>query len=101
MIMIIGDWNKDTKAFEKAEEQLINTERYHKIYGTVDIINPCKLFEQLYFLDDKQRLDLLLHLLRNCDMIYAVKSWEIYDDARILHDYAGANGYKIIYSKKF
>lgn len=101
MIMILGNWENDSTAFDKAEEQLINTEKYHKIYGTIDIINPIKLFEYLYFLDEKQRLDVLLDLLRMSDTVYMVKSWESFVDARLLHDYADANGYKIIYSKKF
>lgn len=101
MIMILGNWEKDEKAFQKAEEQLIDTEKYHKIYGTVDIINPIKLFEYLYFLDDRQKLDVLLDLLKMGDTVYMVKSWESFNDARLLHDYADVNGYKIIYSKKF
>lgn len=101
MIMIIGNWEKDAKAFEKAEQQLIDTEKYHSIYGTSDIINPVKLFECLHFLDEKQKLDILLDLLRMSDIVYMVKSWESHNDARLLHDYASANGYKIIYSKKF
>lgn len=101
MIMIIGNWEKDKEAFEKAEQQLIETEKYHKIYGTCDIINPIKLFDMLYFLDDRQKLDLLLYLLRYCEIVYAVKSWDVFNDARLLHDYADTNGYKIIYSKKF
>jgi hypothetical protein len=40
-------------------------------------------------------------MLKMCDKIYAVKSWENNNDARLLHDYADVNGYKIIYSKKF
>ena len=101
MIMILGNWEKDEKAFQKAEEQLIDTEKYHSIYGTADIINPIKLFEYLYFLDERQKLDILLDLLRMVDIVYMVKSWESFNDARLLHDYADANGYKIIYSKKF
>lgn len=101
MILIIGNWRKDAEKFAKAEEQLIDTEKYHQIYGTADIINPVKLFETLPFLTEIQQLDLLLNLLKMCNIVYAVKSWETNTDARLLHDYASANGYKIIYSKKF
>lgn len=102
MILIVGDWRDgDISAFNKAEEQLINTQKLHAIYGTADIINPIKLFELMPFLSEKEELDLLLFMLKMCDKIYAVKSWENNNDARLLHDYADVNGYKIIYSKKF
>jgi hypothetical protein len=99
--MIIGDWEKDAKSFDKAEEQLIDTEKHHQIYGTADIINPIKVFKLLPYLDAVQRIDLLLCLLTFCDIVYVLKSWEFNNDSRLLHDYADARGYKIIYSKKF
>ena len=101
MIFIIGNWNKDEEAYEKAEEQLIDTEKHHQIYHTSSIINVCKMFKALPELDEKQQLDTQLDLLRMCNIVYCVKSWESSNDARLLHDYASANGYKIIYSKKF
>lgn len=101
MIFIAGDWEKDTESFSKAEEQLINTEKYHSIYGTSDIINPVKVLESISFLDYKQKVNVMLQLLSYCDIIYMLKGWEYNVDVKLLHDYASNNGYKIIYSKKF
>ena len=100
-ICIIGDWENDKEAFDKAEKQLIETERDHHIYGTKDIVNPVKLFKQIPGLDIKQQVDLLLHVLSYCDIAYCLFSWEHNTDFRLLHDYCATNGYKIIYSKKF
>lgn len=102
MILIIGSLTKENKdGFNKAKEHLINTEKYHQIYGTRDIVTLEELRQVFDFLDDKQFFDLILHLLSYIDTVYMIKSWEVDADARLLHDYCGNNGYKIIYSKKF
>lgn len=103
MIFVAGDWTDIEKRdlFDKAEAQLIDTQKHHKIYGTSDVINSAKVLETLPFLDYKQQVDLMLYLLSRCDIIYMLKGWETNNDVRLLHDYADNNGYKIIYSKKF
>lgn len=101
MICIIGDLNKDSEAYDKAEAHLIDTEVKHCIYGTKDIINSYKVVQLLPFLDYKQQIDLLIHLISYCDTVYMLKSWEYNNDARMLHDYAVTRNCKIIYSKKF
>ena len=102
MIAIIGDWNCDDKeSFEKAKAHLIDTEKKHQIYGTKDIINPVDVFDALYMLSDKQKVDIFLHILSMCNIVYLLKGWEYNNDLRMLHDYCSNNGYKIIYSKKF
>ena len=100
MIIILGDWENDKESFKKAKKHLLDTEKYHQIYKTKDILNTAELLDMLP-LDYKQQLDILLHLLSYCDTVYMLKSWESNFDIRMLHDYAGCNGYKIIYSKKF
>ncbi len=104
MIFIAGDWtNIDNKEkFDNAEKQLFETEKYHQIYGTKYTVNLFTLLnETVPDLEYKQQLDLALCVLSMCDMIYMLKGWENNNDIRLLHDYADANGYKIIYSKKF
>jgi hypothetical protein len=104
MIFIAGDWtNIDNKEkFDNAEKQLFETEKYHQIYGTKYTVNLFTLLnETVPNLSDKKQLDLALYVLSMCDMIYMLKGWENNNDIRLLHDYADANGYKIIYSKKF
>ena len=103
MIFIAGDFKdkNETKQFDEAEKHLIELEKYHQIYKTKDIINPNKVVKAMPFLDERDRLDLYLLLLQKCDIIYMLASWEYNIDARILHDYASVNGYKIVYSKKF
>lgn len=102
MIMIIGDWEQENKeSFDKAKEHLIDTEKYHSIYGTDAIINTSEVLAGVPFLDYKQKVNLILLLLSYCDTVYMLKGWEYNNDVRLLHDYAENNGYKIIYSKKF
>lgn len=103
MIFIASDWTKaeEREWFDRAEEQLLDTEKHHQIYGTSDIINPMKVFDALPFLDYKQQVDLQLFLLSQCNTIYMLRGWESNNDVRLLHDYADNNGYKIVYSKKF
>ena len=100
MICILGDWKEDRISFDKAKEHLINTEKYHQIYGTKDILNIVDLFNILQ-LEEKQQIDILLHILSYCDTVYMLKGWEYNNDLRMLHDYCANNGYKVIYSKKF
>ena len=102
MILIIGSITKErNNGFKQAKDHLLDTEKFHKIYGTKDIIRLDELRKEFYYLDDRQFMDLMLHLISYFDTVYVLKSWEIDVDARLLHDYAGNNGYKIIYSKKF
>lgn len=101
MILVIGNWHIKDVGMTRAKEHLIDTEKFHQIYRDDAIIDPNELFETLPFLEERQQLDLLFDLLRMCDTVYAVKSWENHNDSRLLHDYASCNGYKIIYSKKF
>ena len=101
MICIIGDWENDKEAFDKAEAQLIETEEKHHIYGTKEIINPVKLFKDVPGLKINEQIDLLLHILSYCSIVYCLASWEKNTDYRLLHDYCATNGFKIIYSKKF
>lgn len=102
MIFIAGDWQDGSRqSFNKAEEHLISTEKYHNIYGTDDIINSVKVLDTMPFLNYKQQVDIMLQLLSFCDTIYMLKGWENNNDIRLLHDYADNNGYKVIYSKKF
>lgn len=102
MIAIIGDWvDGSRKAFAEAEQHLIDTERYHNIYGTDDIINTAKVLDTMLFLNYKQQVNLMIHLLSYCDTAYMLKGWENNNDVRLLHDYAENNNYRIIYSKKF
>lgn len=102
MILIIGSLTKEKNdGFNKAKKHLLDTEKYHQIYGDKDIVTLPELRDTFHYLDDKQFMDMMYHLLSYLDTIYVIKSWEIDTDARLLHDYAGSNGYKIIYSKKF
>ena len=103
MIFIAGDWTdeKNVDSFAGAEQQLEDTEKYHSIYGTSEIINSYTVMQTLNYLDYKQQVDVLIHLLSYCDIIYMLRGWENNNDIRLLHDYASNNGYKIIYSKKF
>lgn len=101
MIAILGDWTKKRESFFKAEAHLIDTEENHCIYGTKDIINIVSVLNTMPFLDYFQIVDLIIFLLSMCDTVYMLKDWEYNNDTRMLHDYADAKGYKIIYSKKF
>lgn len=99
MILVIGDRN-DLDNFIKAKEHLIDTEKHHHIYGTNHIITLPEIADMFPF-EDKQFVDLILHILSYCNIIYCLKSWEVDNDARLYHDYCDSNGYKIIYSKKY
>ena len=101
MIMILGDWTEDSDKFDLAQAYLIDTEKKHKIYHTADIINIADVLATVPFLDYKQQIDLVLHLLSQCDTVYMLKGWEYNNDVHMLHDYASVNNYQIIYSKKF
>lgn len=103
MIFIAGDWENDEKRelFYKAEEHLVDTQKYHSIYGTADIVNSRRVLENLPELSYQEAVDIMLHLLSFCDTIYMLKGWENSNDIKLLHDYASNNNYRIIYSKKF
>lgn len=101
VIMILGDWIADRDTFAKAESHLIDTEKKHQIYHTLSIINLVDVLDVLPLFDYRQQIDLALFLLSQCDTVYMLKSWEHNNDVRMLHDYACACNYQIIYSKKF
>lgn len=99
MILVIGDI-KDVAKFKMAKEHLIDTEKHHQIYGTSNIVTLPEIAE-MFEVEEKDLIDLTLHILSYTKTVYMIKSWEYDNDARLLHDYCDNNGYKIIYSKKF
>ena len=101
MIFIAGDWEQDITHFAKAKEHLIDTQKHHQIYGTAEIINSAEVLATMPFLSYEQQIDVLIQLLSMCDTIYMLKGWEKNNDVSLLHDYASAKNYRIIYSKKF
>lgn len=102
MIYITGNL-EDEENFFKAEEHMIDTNTHHNIYGNskTPVINPITIFRALPELEIKDMINIQLHLLSLCDTLYCIKSWQNDVDARLLHDYARANNYKVVYSKKF
>lgn len=101
MILLAGNL-ENVETFNKAEEHLIDTQKKHQIYGTATIINSAKIIKELpEDVEPKLITSLLITLLNACDTIYMLTGWEHDLDARVLHEYANANQYQIIYSKKF
>lgn len=102
MILVMGSLtSEDTSGFKKAKEHLIDTEKHHQIYGTRNIITLEELRQLFIDIDDKSFFDLVIHILSCINTVYMLKNWDTDNDTRLLHDYCGNNGYKIIYSKKF
>ena len=77
--------------FRKAEIQI----------GRADIINPAKVNDNLPKCTTyKQYMKMSLCMLEMCDTIYMLKGWEDSKGARLEHEYAKSNNYKIIYESE-
>ena len=102
MIFIMGDLeNVSKKTFDEAIKHLKKTEKYHQIYHDAVIVNARQLKDYVPDITDKERTDLLIHVLSCCDILYMLKGWESDAECRLVHEYAWANSYRIIYSKLF